>query len=475
VIYIQFYAVLSERQRNGNDLFTPRYYYLRLRLGQKRVNALAQLPSNLAAFQAAVPPSDAGADDSLPADLMALSLEALMGLRVRSRAEPDRDEAPRARVRPQETLAAAAPAVAGPGGAAAGPDGNGDLPADLTALSLAQLMNLPLRAPQPEPEEAPEAAEDDAEDGETVPEVAQTETDPGPDDDAAPPAAAGAAFAEPELDGDGAADPEDVLGRGESEGDDPLEGTTPPVGAVQLVALLDTHDDVGPGSAAAFVASGPAAAPGGGGDLNLTGGAGNDVLVGGAGDDSLRGLAGDDSLTGSGGIDTLIGDEGQDSLFGGAGDDILDGGNGKDLLDAGAGDDSLDGGNGKDSLLGGAGDDSLVWDKVDDVIDGGADQDTLLAGGGDITLTTYNGAITSIECVEMSGDGAGTRLTLDAQDLLDMSSSDILTVSGDAGDSVEAGTGWTDGGVVGVFHVYTQGLATLEVDLDVTVNADITF
>jgi Ca2+-binding RTX toxin-like protein len=270
------------------------------------------------------------------------------------------------------------------------------------------------------------------------------------------------------------------LGRGEPEGDDPLEGATPPVGAVQLVALLETHDEAGPDSAAAFVAFGPAPAPvaapgGGGGNLNLVGGAGDDVLVGGAGDDSLRGLTGDDSLTGNSGIDTLIGDAGQDSLFGGAGDDILDGGNGKDLLDAGAGSDTLDGGNGKDDLLGGAGDDTLVWDKIDDVIDGGAGQDTLLAGGGDVNLTTYNGVITSIERVEMAGDGSGTRLTLDAQDLLDMSSSDVLTVSGDAGDSVEAGTGWTDNGVVGAFHVYTQGLATLEVDLDVTVNADITF
>ena len=162
------------------------------------------------------------------------------------------------------------------------------------------------------------------------------------------------------------------------------------------------------------------------------------MLAGGAGDDGLRGHAGDDSLTGKGRADTLIGDAGQDTLLGGAGDDRLDGGNGKDTLDGGAG------------------------------------NDTLLAGGGDVRLTSYSGAITSIERVDMSGDGAGTRLTLDALDVLDMNAPGTLTVSGDVGDSLEAGTGWTDGGVVGAFHVYTQGLATLAVDLDVTVNPDIT-
>ncbi len=407
-----------------------------------------------------------------------------MGLRVGSHADPDRDDAPRERDRPQETLPAVAPAVAVPAGRAAGPAGaepwGGDLPADLTALSLAQLMNLPLRASQTEPEAESEVTEDGAEDGETVPAVAQTQAGRGSEAAAAPPppAAAGAAFSAPDLAGDGEADPEgpvDSLGRGEPDGDDALEGTALPgtAGAVQFAALLDAQDHGGPDSAAAFGSFGPA--PGGGGNLNLIGGAGNDVLAGGPGDDSLRGLAGDDSLTGRGGADTLIGDAGQDTLLGGAGDDTLEGGNGKDTLDGGAGNDRLDGGNGKDTLLGGAGDDNLVWDQVDGVIDGGAGDDTLLAGGADVRLTSYSGAITSIERIDLSGDGAGTRLTLDAQDLLDMNSADALTVSGDVGDSLEAGTGWTDLGVIGAFHVYTQGLATLEVGLDVTVNPDIAF
>ncbi|MHA1154386.1 MAG: hypothetical protein ACTSQ7_17370, partial [Alphaproteobacteria bacterium] len=82
------------------------------------------------------------------------------------------------RVRPTEVRPATAPAGAAPGAAAASPAASpagphplgGDLPADLTMLGLVQLMNLPLRAPQPEQEEEPEVTEDNAEDGETVPE-----------------------------------------------------------------------------------------------------------------------------------------------------------------------------------------------------------------------------------------------------------------------------------------------------------------
>ena len=78
---------------------------------------MAQVPSDLTVLQAAVPPSDSEAGDSLPADLMGLGLEDLMGLPIGRRAEPDRDDAPQDRDRPTEVL-----------------------PADLTALGLAQLM-----------------------------------------------------------------------------------------------------------------------------------------------------------------------------------------------------------------------------------------------------------------------------------------------------------------------------------------------
>jgi hypothetical protein len=52
-------------------------------------------------------------------------------------------------------------------------------------------------------------------------------------------------------------------------------------------------------------------------------------------------------------------------------------------------------------------------------------------------------------------------------------------VTGTAADSVDAGTGWTDGGLDGSGnHVFTKlvgpTLATLIINQDVTVNADIT-
>ena len=55
--------------------------------------------------------------------------------------------------------------------------------------------------------------------------------------------------------------------------------------------------------------------------------------------------------------------------------------------------------------------------------------------------------------------------------------SDTLVIDGDALDTVDADDGWTDGGIVGAYHVYTQGsgsnTATLQVDTDITVNANI--
>jgi hypothetical protein len=45
-----------------------------------------------------------------------------------------------------------------------------------------------------------------------------------------------------------------------------------------------------------------------------------------------------------------------------------------------------------------------------------------------------------------------------------------LRVNGDAGDAVNAGSGWQDGGVAAGYHTWTQGAATLLIDTDVTQN-----
>lgn len=104
--------------------------------------------------------------------------------------------------------------------------------------------------------------------------------------------------------------------------------------------------------------------------------------------------------------------------------------------------------------------------------------DTLRVDSGNANLTTFGGTITGIETIDLEADLGANTVTLVAQDVLDISDTDTLTVLGDAGDSIDAGTGWTDGGFDGGGNpIYTQmvgaSLATLVVDLDVAVNADI--
>ncbi len=146
---------------------------------------------------------------------------------------------------------------------------------------------------------------------------------------------------------------------------------------------------------------------------------------------------------------------------------------GNDILYGGAGNDTLDGGDQADTLDGGTGNDILSWDSADTAIDGGSGTDTLRVAGGDVDLIAFAGTIQGIEQIDLEADAGANNLTLTMSDVLNMSDTDILTVDGDTGDSINAGTGWTDGGVAGGYHVYTQGLATLNVDTDVTVNLDI--
>ncbi len=261
---------------------------------------------------------------------------------------------------------------------------------------------------------------------------------------------------------------------------------------------------------------------GGPGDDTLTGTAGDDTIFGFNGNDTLIGLAGTDTLDGGAGTDTadysgsgtavtvnlatgsgsggdaqgdtlisienldgsdhddsLTGDGHDNTLDGGAGNDTLIGGAGDDRLRGRDGDDTLDGGAGADDLEGDGGNDILVWDPADTSIDGDSGTDTLRVDSGDVDLTSFGGSIDGIEQIDLEADTGANTVTLSAQDVLDMSDTDTLTILGDGGDSVEAGSGWTDGGFDGNGnHIYTQDvsgdLATLLLDPDITPNADIT-
>ena len=187
---------------------------------------------------------------------------------------------------------------------------------------------------------------------------------------------------------------------------------------------------------------------------------GNDIINAGNGPDVVFGFDGDDSLDGG---------NGPDRLFGGAGSDSLTGGNGSDYLDGGA--DS-------DSVLGGNGADILVWDADDTLLDGGGGLDTLRVESGPVDFTLFGGTLLGLDQVDLEADGGANDLVLSAQDILDVSDGNFLTVLGDSGDTLDAGNGWTDGGLdVNGNQIYTQlvgaELATLVVESDLAVNSDI--
>ncbi len=261
---------------------------------------------------------------------------------------------------------------------------------------------------------------------------------------------------------------------------------------------------------------------GGAGDDTLTGTSGDDTIFGYGGNDTLIGLAGADTLDGGAGTDTadysdsstavtvnlatgtgsggdaqgdtlvsvenldgsdyddiLTGDGNDNTLDGRAGDDTLTGGAGDDRLRGRDGDDTLDGGAGADDLDGDGGNDILVWDAADTSIDGDSGTDTLRVDSGDVDLTSFGGSIDGIEQIDLEADTGANTVTLSAQDVLDMSDTETVTVLGDNTDSVEAGSGWTDGGFDGNGNrIYTQDvsgdLATLLLDPDITPNPDIT-
>ena len=277
---------------------------------------------------------------------------------------------------------------------------------------------------------------------------------------------------------------------------------------------------------------------GGGGADRLLGGAGNDTLSGDAGTDTLMGGAGDDiyRLNFNGpngdhvdrivealnqGTDTvvvrftgsytlpaniengIIGNAGSAALRGNALDNVLQGfaeGAAGFLLDGGAGNDSLVGSVKGDALLGGLGNDTLIGNygpdtllagAGDDVIrlgaipefgatefmDGGAGTDMLQVTGAGQTLdlTIVHNRILGIEIVDLTGSGDNT-LILKLGDLLALSTTtDILRVDGDAGDTVaSAGQGWVltegDPTTIGAhqYNSYTSSLGTLLIDTDIT-------
>ena len=157
---------------------------------------------------------------------------------------------------------------------------------------------------------------------------------------------------------------------------------------------------------------------------------------------------------GTSAADTLTGTTKADRIVAGDGNDIIASRGGADVIYAGAGDDTI-----------------RVSNLNFQLIDGGSGYDTLGLAGSNLhlDLTSVKGRLTDIEKINMYGTGNNT-VTLTAFDVLNISStSNTLKVSGNAGDRVFGlSNGWTDGGIKGAYHVYTQDAAVLLVGVNVT-------
>ena len=170
---------------------------------------------------------------------------------------------------------------------------------------------------------------------------------------------------------------------------------------------------------------------------NFTGGAGKQV--GGDGPQTLIATRG-------AGVDVLIGGRGEDTLVSDGGDDVLRGGEGDDVLALTDADFT-----GMRRLVGGNGLDTLRLDPAGVHFD--------------LTMIPDN-RITGIEQIDLSALGIAT-LTLDVQEVLNISDeSNTLTVFAN-GDTINIGSGWTqqaDQTVDGtVYSIFTQGAATLRI------------
>ena len=164
-----------------------------------------------------------------------------------------------------------------------------------------------------------------------------------------------------------------------------------------------------------------------------------------------------------------------------SGDNDLTGTDCADKIIAGGGDDTIDGGGGRDFLNAGGGNDTIVYDEADYKILGGGGIDTLwfTGSGQSLNLGWSTLSISGIEKLLLGG-GGGHQVTLTAADIVRVSDSDQMIITGDKTNHIDPGAGWTFGGLTadGQSQILVHGLARLIVSLPVEVegfsnNADI--
>ncbi|MEQ1816168.1 MAG: hypothetical protein ABL861_06810 [Nitrosomonas sp.] len=160
---------------------------------------------------------------------------------------------------------------------------------------------------------------------------------------------------------------------------------------------------------------------------------------------------------------THLGTLGADNFTGNSAAESFVTGNGNDIMRGGGGADVFHGGEGNDNI--GISDFDFLQ------VDGGAGSDTLALVGSDINLNLAHvrNKISSIEGIDLAGKGNNT-LTLAPMDLLNLSdNSNTLKIDGNVGDHIFGlSHGWTDGGISGDYHIYTQDAAVLQINTSVS-------
>ncbi len=171
---------------------------------------------------------------------------------------------------------------------------------------------------------------------------------------------------------------------------------------------------------------------------------------------------------------TLTGTSGNEIFVAGAGDDTLIGNGGMDVFNAGAGNDTITINASNITALAQTGTGNRVR------VDGGGNIDTLALDGGDLTLDLTNISnirIQDIEKIDITGSGDND-LILNLNDVLDASTStNILKVLGNSGDSVNASgfakisTIETEGSII--YNVYTHSGANTDANAALWIQQDI--
>jgi VCBS repeat-containing protein len=156
--------------------------------------------------------------------------------------------------------------------------------------------------------------------------------------------------------------------------------------------------------------------------------------------------------SGLSGNDTLTGTSDSDKLVGGGGSDLIDGGAGSDFLNAGGGNDTI------------------IYDEADYKILGGGGMDTLWFTGTGQNLTLGSNVVSGIEKLWLDG-GGGHNVWFTAADIVRVSDTDQILITGNASNTINPGTGWRFSGLTadGQSQILTNGAAKITVSLPVFV------